>query len=685
LKEAFDQFQTQLHKEKEMVDFRRFTLALVVLALFAGMASAQVGGGGTGTPLSCQTNVTVTPNLRGEGFTEQTGDVTLTCTGGTPQGNGTTIPLVNITVFYNTTVTSRLLPTTLSSAISEALLLVDEPGSGLPGYGPSLPQILCATALTGCPVVANVTTTGGPGGTGSSPFQTPQVMTVSGTTTTYTQGPNVFQGIVSGNSVTFFGVPALPPTSSGSRVYRITNVRVNAVPLSGSSSSGAQPVVASVSISGATSLSLTQSSLNVGFVTPSLNASVSGAKLTFAQCSGVSASSSGSTGLLSFTELFGTAFKTRVAAQANTPYAGQSNSPGYTDLTTGSVVTPNQNTPGAIYNSESNFVYPIGSTGQVAGLADYGTRLKAIFNNIPTGVSVWVSTTNVNNAAAPVTAPAVPGGTSTATYAQLVNGETTNDGNASVAGFFPSVSGTSNYSPSSSQATPIAQIPITNGTGTAVWEIVNTNPNATETALFGVYLTYTANVAQNSPPIGVSTVNLSYAATATSGAASSTLTIPRFAADSTAARNLAGINLCRTILLYPYITNQSGFDTGLTVANTSMDSFTTGSSVTSAETGSCTFTWYGGTTTAPTTPPPATNTGTIAPGTVWAGLSSVLTPGYQGYAFAICNFRWAHGFAFISDLGARNLAMGYLAVVLNDPGTGTRSNTNTTTSENGAH
>jgi hypothetical protein len=33
----------------------------------------------------------------------------------------------------------------------------------------------------------------------------------------------------------------------------------------------------------------------------------------------------------------------------------------------------------------------------------------------------------------------------------------------------------------------------------------------------------------------------------------------------------------------------------------------------------------------------------------------------------------AHGFAFVSDIGARNLAMGYLALVLPD-GTGARNN-----------
>ena len=103
--------------------------------------------------MTCSTNVAVTPQLRGEGFTEQTGDITISCTGGAPLAPGGTIPLVNITVFYNATVTSRLLTSWHDQRhnASEALLLIDEPGSGLPGYGPSLPQMLCTTPLTGCP------------------------------------------------------------------------------------------------------------------------------------------------------------------------------------------------------------------------------------------------------------------------------------------------------------------------------------------------------------------------------------------------------------------------------------------------------------------------------------------------------------------------------------------------------
>ena len=63
-----------------MVDFRRGITALATFALFTGLAAAQVGTTGSNT-LTCNTNVTVTPALRGEGYTEQTGDITITCTG----------------------------------------------------------------------------------------------------------------------------------------------------------------------------------------------------------------------------------------------------------------------------------------------------------------------------------------------------------------------------------------------------------------------------------------------------------------------------------------------------------------------------------------------------------------------------------------------------------------------------
>jgi hypothetical protein len=53
-----------------MVDSRRWILALAVMTLFAGLASAQVTGQ---YQMTCSTNVSVTPLLRAEGYTELTG------------------------------------------------------------------------------------------------------------------------------------------------------------------------------------------------------------------------------------------------------------------------------------------------------------------------------------------------------------------------------------------------------------------------------------------------------------------------------------------------------------------------------------------------------------------------------------------------------------------------------------
>ena len=162
--------------------------------------------------------------------------------------------------------------------------------------------------------------------------------------------PNVYQGVLpaatSGNrSVTFFGVPVMPPTTTGTRVFRITNVRVDATPLIGGSASGASPIQASIAISGATSLPITNPTPIVGFVSAGLTASASSAA-NLNQCSSQTKTS---VNTLTFTENFGTAFKTRVAAQSQRLYAGQ-------------IGNPVQNVPGGIYNSESNFVFPVPPT-----------------------------------------------------------------------------------------------------------------------------------------------------------------------------------------------------------------------------------------------------------------------------------------------------------------------------------
>ena len=139
------------------------------------------------------------------------------------------------------------------------------------------------------------------------------------------------------------------------------------------------------------------------------------------------------------------------------------------------------------------------------------------------------------------------------------------------------------------------------------------------------------------------------------------------------------IKICQTLLLFPFVTNQSGFDTGIVDCEHDQDPNQWQYGWPQA--GTCTLSWYDGTT--KTAQPPTPNVRPAAGSTVHP--ASTAAPGFQGYMMALCNFQLAHGFAFISDIGARNLAMGYLALIVNDPGTGARQNVNTTTSENGAH
>jgi len=653
-----------------MADFRKWITAFAVLAMFAGLASAQIGNPGTGggTPLQCQATVTAPPQLRGESLTELIGDIVLTCSGGLAATPGVALPTVNITISLATNVTSRL----LSGQLSEALLLIDEPGSGLPavipGSGPAAPQNPC---LNGGGAV--------PGGCGSQYAITQTlaggstIQVMSSSATSVTNPVNIYLGTAAGNQMVFNGIPVLAPATTGAvRVYRITNVRANVANLT-AGLAGTTPLNASIAISGNQSIPVSNSFVTAGYIQNGLStglrnaANTGGGNPNLNQCNTLNVA--GGVGVVQFTENFATAFKTRVATTVNgiaTSYNGQSSVPTL------------QNIPGQVQASESGFFLNassftstvggiVTSVTQFAGVADYGTRLKAVFNNVPAGVRLFVSVTNlVNNTSnATLTAPASPQNTSS--YAVLVSGEATPDGNGTVPAVLPSTS-------VNSSTTGIAEITVTGGSATAVWEVVNTNPAANETLNFGVYSAYTANPGSNSPPPGTATVNLSYAPTppgpfsaAAGAAASATLPIPRFA-DTSTARNLLTIVICQTYLLFPFLTNASGlgFDTGIAIANTSTDPSTIG---TSPQNGTCDMFYYGSS--APATLP--VTTANIPTGTVYTTLVSTAAPGFTGYMIARCNFQWAHGFAFISDIGARNLAMGYLALVLNN-GTITRGN-----------
>src|SRR5262245_17985633 len=323
------------------MNFRRTILAMALLALFTGLASAQViigpvGNAPTGQQLQCVANVAVPNQLRSEGMTELTGDIILTCTGGLPLAQLSTVPTANITVSLATNVTSRLIScSTGVGNCSEASLLIDEPNTAgsqgaFTGAGPSAPFNICSDPLGAGPGSTCVQTISN--GT-SGPAAGQSASTCSATGSGCTAAKNVFTGLVNANQVAFNGIPVNPPATGGiARVYRITNVRANVSALGGGGLAGTTQLLASISISGSTSLPVSNPVQIAGFIQSGLSTSLrntansgGGGNSALAQCGG---GGPNPLSILRYSENFATAFKLRTA-------------------------TTLQNVPGQIYNTES--------------------------------------------------------------------------------------------------------------------------------------------------------------------------------------------------------------------------------------------------------------------------------------------------------------------------------------------
>ena len=121
--------------------------------------------------------------------------------------------------------------------------------------------------------------------------------------------------------------------------------------------------------------------------------------------------------------------------------------------------------------------------------------------------------------------------------------------------------------------------------------------------------------------------------------------LPRFVASNDPDM-VVNVGDCTTTLLYPFVTNQHTFDTGLVITNTS------------EEAGSCTITYNGA------NAPDDLMSQPIAGGAQWIDLVSRIANGFQGYLTATCGFRDGYGFAFLTDGfgGTPTLAQSYLAV-----------------------
>jgi hypothetical protein len=428
------------------------------------------------------------------------------------------------------------------------------------------------------------------------------VVSVGGTPVSQTQGT------VSGSQVTFSNI-ALP---AGISTVTIANIRVNATSLT--VGSGTPPAItesafvsgaginSSVTSSAAVAYAFTGLSTQTAYKVQTLGSSNKGVN-NFLVCQGYK-TSAGLVGFIDVGENFATAFKGATG----------------TNTTLGSEFTN---------NTETGY-QGTGSTA-LANTANTATMIQIVFNNIPGSVTLYVPTSVV------------------------ADGTTTGLGTLTLVGGPSSLTPTT-ASTSSSAATGTAALTATGGSATAYYLFApGTNSTAnTETFAIGAYVVLTANTVTASTT--AMTASVSFAPVGSTQ-------IPNFVVGpSTTTTTLSTFTQCTTSLLFPFVTNQLGFDTGIAIANTSSDPF--GSRGATAQAGTCTLNFYG----AGAPSPSNVTTPSVPSGTVYTAVLSGVAAGFQGYMIAQCNFQYAHGFAFVTDgVGANGgLSQGYLAGVIPD-------------------
>jgi len=427
----------------------------------------------------------------------------------------------------------------------------------------------------------------------------------------------------------------VPSTANETFQIRVTNVRVNA-----------NSVASGTFITGtilATFPVQNQSGLVLGVAQSSLSVTVTSPPPSLTQCN--STPTSGTViSSLSIKELVQTAFKNQVCPGPGCPALVSNSIPGqwYQNAVNTESQTVLPSTPSGWTNSLGAGIQP--------GLGDSATRIRINFSNIPAGVTLSL----------PVSIGTSCGATPTSCATATTAGDV---GGFSAAG---------------------SAITLTSS-GSVTYQVTGQSGSAIDTFAVPVTVTYTYTP-PSTPAVGTILVSATYAPTSAEVTVLNPgFGVPRFA-DTSVLTPIFTIAACQTDLLFTFLTNQAGFDTGFEIANTSTDPFGT-----AAQNGTCTLNWYGSGPAAGT----ATTTPSIASGSAYTNLVSSAAAGFQGYMIAVCNFQFGHGFAFISDgygQPGRGLSQGYLASVIPTPGVqnaaGTASVRNATdvskTSSNGS-
>jgi len=718
-----------------MADFRKWLYAFAVVALLAGLtvpASAQT---------SFQTCIggAVNPTVRAEGYTERAGDITITCSGGNTTIAGGTVPAITINVSMNTIITSKITSTAFTPNFNEAMLLIDEPGTVTPAQvgPPAVPIIandLLACGSAGAPFdpvagagVCTIINDGAANAAGQvgiyNGAKGAACVPAPTCTDTAPGHPNAFQGrqVTSSNNqiIQFIGVPL----DGGSHTLRITNLRANAVFLSGgriTNSNFGVGLTFQTFVTFTSPNSVNAQLINVtnGSIRNGLDSVTGTSAGPYLQCIfTVAGTESG--GSVTLNEGFPSAWKVRNWEQINDNGTFQGTADykytvGSQVFTTADMV---QNVPGAQYNTESGFMYPpsaaippfeppkgiSNSSGVPAGNEAFSDTSTATLNLTETGLSTVGTVSNGTRFA--VAFSNIPGGT-TISVPGAVNLVNISGGNGITSGVMLAV-GATDADGSGAGGTVGVGGTLTSGTNfTVFYEVIFEDPLAIEQATIPVTVNIAAFNGTN-PQVNVTaTAQAGFAPFYNNGAGSTAgnpLTlghplsaligpIPRFVTGflPTTPINLFSFSRCACDLLFPWVVADQTFTTSIVVSNTSLDPGPTFGFLAAPQSGTVEFWFFGtsdisfnpssfGSATGPATViAPQTTTASVPAGSYVAFVISPTNAGattqtagnglkpiagnFAGYVIAQSQFQYCHGIASISAPGLSPQT--YLGLVL---------------------
>jgi hypothetical protein len=562
--------------------------------------------------------------------------------------------------------------------------------------------------------------------------------------------PNVFQGrnaasLISGqfNAIQFLEVPFDPPATSSNRSIRITNIRVDATRFGVSSPFSTVPVTATVSFGGSTTISVPDTTVTVAQVQQGMTTQVFGAT-GFLQCIGTDQEPGNSPrnpffggvngsparfGLgtamdIRVLENFATAWRVKNLAGvlANSTFNGSiyAYNTGTTPINGSQVAPPTddaQNVPGAVYDTEAGFEYnsgnvvpspnpPLGfgvgavpnvgrplfdaaTNIQAAGIATQGTR-----------ISIQVSTPLPNGALLffPIVVPIR--NQSTAGQTGVLVADALVDQNGFGAPFLAPSPTAFSFSPSGGGAAVTPNntnfVQVTAAAPVITYEVLFAQPGALEYADIAPTVVFNNNgLSTNLPQTGVTVTATASFAPIASGLANPNrpqpdgfYATPRFTSSfKTPADALFTIQKCACDLLFPWVVSAGTIDTGIVVANTSLDPCAgsgsctlpfTGPAQASPQVGAVTFYYFGTVgvgdhnavaNLASNTSLPVSAGGYVAHvlsqnTTATNGLGS--RTNFAGYVIAQADFQYCHGVADITG-GGGSVIFNYVALQLDVP------------------